>query len=96
MGSLQAASALPIVEIGKIEEHLFTDIEIELVAGRCARFTLLCEQRPVDCQNPRAENLVKVRCTTLVELVPFMIRKTVFALGKHWGQSMKGGLLMPL
>jgi hypothetical protein len=96
MGSLRAANTVPIVEIGKVDEILFTDIQIDMVAGRCARFTLVCEQSPVDCEGSGPENVVKVRCTTLVELVPCMIRKTVFALGKHWGKNSMSGLLLPM
>lgn len=88
--------AIPIVEIGIVPEFFFTDIEVEIVAGQGARFMLLCEQRPMDCESAPAENVLKVRCTTLVALVPRMIRKTIFALGQNWGRNGMSGLTLPM
>lgn len=94
MGTAAPKAVLPAVEVASVPEIFFTSIEIEVIAGRCARFLLLCEQRPLGCEGIGAENVLRLRATTMIELVPGMIRQTVFALGKHWGKG-AAGLLLP-
>ena len=95
MGSAIERAPIPLVEIGAVPELFFTDIEVEVVAGRCARFLLVSEQRPVDCADAPPERVLRLRCVTPVELVPRMIRKTCFALGRYWGAGAVKGLLLP-
>jgi hypothetical protein len=95
MGSCSAREQVPIVEIGVVQEVFFTDIEIEIFARQCVRFRLTSEQTPVDCETASPERMVRFHCTTVIDLVPMMIRKTVFALGHHWGKDAVSGLFLP-
>lgn len=93
MGSAVPVSAVAICEPSPAAEVFFTDVEIEVVCGKCARFLLVAEQRPVESLHSEPEMVVVIRCTTLIELVPAMIAKTVFALGRHWGNRVTRSML---
>ena len=95
MGCAAERNAIPLVEVGSVPEFVFTEIGIEVIAGRLARFLLFCEQRPVDCGGAPCENVLKCRCVTPIELVPHFIRKTAWALGRHWGRDALSGVWTP-
>ena len=92
MGCAAERNAIPLVEVGSVPEFVFTEIGIEVIAGRLARFLLFCEQRPVDCGGAPSENVLKCRCLTPVELVPAHLRKVAFELERQWRRDALTGV----
>lgn len=95
MGMAHALHQVPIVETGPVPIHFFNDFELEVFGDRCARFVLLQDHKP-HYLDGGAERTMEVKVITCVDLLPGMIGKLIFELGRQWHRDWIKGLLLPL